>query len=128
MSLNREALIDQAADSYDRTLHAALVLALRSEGAKPVDYDQLGERTRRLRRRQTRGQMVAAFDALVPLLAEAITGMCDWVANDYGARSQQPLHEEFHFGFHCPYEAVAAILRGEPDPRHTLRAENDHAK
>lgn len=44
-------------------------------------------------------------------LAEAA---CDWKAGMYAGGAS---HDQFHFGYRCPYEVVAALLRGEPDPR-----------
>jgi hypothetical protein len=50
--------------------------------------------------------------------AETVEAMCHW------RQLQTPLgpelvagHRAFHFGYTCPYEAMAAVLRGLPDPR-----------
>lgn len=67
-----------------------------------------------------------AFDvvgAVQPLItaqnAATVAGMCHWVQGVGDARAET--HREFHFGFTCPYEAAAAVLRGQPDPRGTHR-------
>lgn len=61
-----------------------------------------------------------AVDAARPVIldeaAAKVAGMCHWVQNVNGIASMES-HTEFHFGFTCPYEAMAAVLRGEPDPR-----------
>lgn len=44
-----------------------------------------------------------------------VTRMCHWHQNRHGA--QDVTHALYHFGSPCPYEAVAAVLAGQPDPR-----------
>jgi hypothetical protein len=44
--------------------------------------------------------------------AETVERMCQWKRGDQAAS-----HKAFHFGNVCPYDAMAAVLRGEPDPR-----------
>lgn len=65
-----------------------------------------------------------AFGAAAPLVEK----LCHWTPGS------SETHEEFHFGNPCPYAVVAAVLRGEPDPREgkpgstlvaDLRAERD---
>lgn len=47
-------------------------------------------------------------------VATSIANLCHWTQN----RDDNPeSHEDFHYGNPCPYAVVAAILRGEPDPR-----------
>lgn len=41
--------------------------------------------------------------------------MCHWVRGVGAARDES--HFAFHYGSVCPYSAVAAVLRGDPDPR-----------
>jgi hypothetical protein len=55
--------------------------------------------------------------------AARVEEMCDWVQGFAGARAAHPTHSGFHFGYVpgqsgvCPYYAIAAVLRGQPDPR-----------
>lgn len=44
-------------------------------------------------------------------VAPAIASLCHWTPDS------AETHEEFHFGNLCPYAVVAAVLRGEADPR-----------
>lgn len=44
-----------------------------------------------------------------------VTAMCHWHQNRGGA--QDVTHALFHHGNPCPYEAIAAVLAGQPDPR-----------
>lgn len=47
--------------------------------------------------------------------ASAVATWCDWSNPDIDTPGS---HEQWHFGFPCPYETVVpALLRGEPDPR-----------
>lgn len=47
--------------------------------------------------------------------AATVEELCHWVQRIGNARAET--HREFHFGFTCPYEASATVLRGQPDPR-----------
>lgn len=47
--------------------------------------------------------------------ADAAEKLCHWVQNYRGA--QEETHWAFHFDNPCPYAVVAAVLRGQPDPR-----------
>lgn len=49
-------------------------------------------------------------------LNDQIVGLCHWHQNREGVQSTHS-HLRFHFDNPCPYEAVAAVLRGDPDPR-----------
>lgn len=52
--------------------------------------------------------------------AEMVEGMCHWVQNRDMVQHRQ-MHVEFHLTDYCPYAAMAAVLRGEPDPRDQWR-------
>lgn len=60
----------------------------------------------------------------VKLAASVVESLCDWTADMYGARDDGLSHDQYHYGHYCPYEAMAAVLRGKPDPRHM---KPDHA-
>jgi hypothetical protein len=45
-----------------------------------------------------------------------VAGLCHWVQNWARVQSTQS-HDDFHFGYTCPYAVVAAVLAGKPDPR-----------
>ncbi len=49
--------------------------------------------------------------------AVLVEHLCHWVQDRGNARTET--HEQFHFLNPCPYAAMAAVLRGEPDPRDT---------
>lgn len=44
--------------------------------------------------------------------------MCHWHQNRYGAQDIE--HVAYHYGSPCPYEAMAAVIAGEPDPRDAM--------
>lgn len=50
-----------------------------------------------------------------------VGGLCHWVQNRDGC-AERETHNAFHFDNPCPYEAIAAVLRGEPDPREAVPA------
>lgn len=69
-----------------------------------------------------RGPVGAAYVAgpvgdVTPQPAEAVERMCHWKQGLGDARQQD--HAAFHFGFTYPYDAMAAVLRGQPDPRNS---------
>lgn len=72
--------------------------------------------------RQLSRQLIAAVTAHN---ADTARAMCHWVQGRGNARADT--HEAFHFGDQpgqsgvCPYEAVAAVLTGQPDPRDAPR-------
>ena len=47
--------------------------------------------------------------------ATTVEAMCHWKQDE--TVRQRVTHETFHFGNVCPYDAMAAVLRGQPDPR-----------
>jgi hypothetical protein len=49
--------------------------------------------------------------------AAEVEVMCHWKQLDALHPGKMTAHPAFHFGFTCPYEAMAAVLRGQPDPR-----------
>lgn len=50
--------------------------------------------------------------------ADEVEAMCHWkwLEHQTGVEDLRG-HRTFHFGYTCPYEAAAAVLRGQPDPR-----------
>jgi hypothetical protein len=58
--------------------------------------------------------------ALLADVAAMTAGMCHWTQSRGNARDES--HWNFHYGSPCPYEAMAAVLCGEPDPRHEVHA------
>lgn len=48
--------------------------------------------------------------------AAAVSSLCHWTLNRGNVQLRET-HQQFHYGSPCPYEAMAAVLRGEPDPR-----------
>jgi hypothetical protein len=50
--------------------------------------------------------------------ADEVEAMCHWKrAEQHSGKRTPEAHRAFHFGYTCPYEAMAAVLRGQPDPR-----------
>lgn len=49
--------------------------------------------------------------------ADEVEAMCHWKQLESLHPGQVIGHRAFHFGSTCPYEAMAAVLRGQPDPR-----------
>lgn len=45
-----------------------------------------------------------------------IRAMCHWRRNTAGVQEFET-HAAFHYGSVCPYDAIAAVLAGQPDPR-----------
>lgn len=43
----------------------------------------------------------------LPLVAEAVEGTCDWRRG----MTEGDTHSTFHFGYPCPYERCAALIR-----------------
>ena len=71
---------------------------------------------------QTVFDALAALEALVAAAddraAATVEALCDWTADFKGTRTViDPDHEHWHLGYPCPYDAMAAVLRGHPDPR-----------
>lgn len=52
--------------------------------------------------------------------AGLVEGMCDWKNPRFAPPTES--HEDFHFGYICPFDAMAAVLRGEQDPRNAFSA------
>lgn len=76
-----------------------------SDGSGPVESPAGGEPIE-----------LARYRAAIEVQAAAVVeSMCHWAQGCGDARSES--HERFHYGSPCPYEAMAAVLRGEPDPR-----------
>lgn len=48
--------------------------------------------------------------------ASTVEEMCHWRQNIKDVQLNQS-HDDFHFGYPCPYESMAAVLRGQKDPR-----------
>jgi hypothetical protein len=75
--------------------------------------------------RQAWGALYSLIAARVRAEASGtVAAMCHWVQDVGGVRARES-HEAFHFGYSCPYEAVAAVLRGEPDPRRDAVSDSD---
>lgn len=54
--------------------------------------------------------------------AQTARNLCHWVQGAGNAR--ESTHEDFHgWGNPCPFEVVAAVLTGQPDPRDTPNPE-----
>jgi len=52
--------------------------------------------------------------AALEAAATLVEGMCHWKQGRHWPGED---HWQFHYSNPCPYEAMAAVLRGEPDPR-----------
>lgn len=63
----------------------------------------------------------AARQAIRDEAAAEVKAMCHWKQLDALHPGKVTGHRAFHFGFTCPYEAMAAVLRGQPDPRDSDR-------
>lgn len=75
-----------------------------------------------------RDDLARLVEVALAASASAVEALCHWTPDS------TETHEDFHYGNPCPYAVVAAVLRGEADPREgrpgstlvaDLRAERD---
>lgn len=98
---------------YDHYLRGDLIEMLACDGVALLDG---WEASRGARIEQTIAVQVGLPVAPIRTWLVDVGALCHWQQSRGGVADRES-HAAFHYDSPCPYEVVAALLRGEPDPR-----------